>query len=191
MSWHGPLSDWDVQYIPTRRGTCARRFLCQAGTSAEAVPHPTARGTDPSCEAEQAPCSCWGVFGKQASPSLSPFFWQASLSQLPQGSEGGRFHSHPQHPAAPSHALLGWIGRAAPLGATLGTWGHRSNVTAGTERAGEGRHRPAPPACTKRLGPAAKQDSKWKATTYRKLCEARLVSEDYRWAGNTSAGNRC
>lgn len=27
---------------------------------------------------------------------------------------------------------------------------------------------------------AAKQESKWKTMTYRKLCEARLVSEDYR-----------
>lgn len=28
--------------------------------------------------------------------------------------------------------------------------------------------------------PAAKQESKWKTMTYRKLCEARLVAEGYR-----------
>lgn len=39
--------------------------------------------------------------------------------------------------------------------------------------------------------PAAKWESKWKTMTYWKLCEACLVSEDYRWAGDTNTGNRC
>lgn len=39
--------------------------------------------------------------------------------------------------------------------------------------------------------PAAMQESKWKTMTYRKLCEARLVAEGYRWADNTNTGNRC
>lgn len=91
MSWHGPLSYWDIQYILTSREARARRFLSPAGTSeAELpVPHTTARGTERSCVGEQASCSWWGFFGKKASPSCL------------QGSEGHMFHRYPQHSAAP------------------------------------------------------------------------------------------
>lgn len=70
MSWHSPQSDWDIQYIPTRREARARRFLRPAGTSAEAELSVTPQPGGQKEAVWEAPCSWWGGF------------WQESLSQL-------------------------------------------------------------------------------------------------------------
>lgn len=131
MSWYDPLSDWDVQYILTRREACARRFLYLA-EAVLSVPDTMVRGAERSCVREQGSCSGWGSF------------WQDSLSQPPQGLEGCGF----QTPRAlcciqpcPAHGTepLGWFGKAgccslvcyAELWAqpVSSTWGHRPHVT--------------------------------------------------------------
>lgn len=104
-------------------------------------------------------------------------FWQESLSQLPQGSEGCRFHRQPQHPAAwtppgPADGAepLGWFGKAggrslvchterwARVPAATEPLSHPESAGGRGQAAQQGRHCPAPPACC-RPPPAAKQDS--------------------------------
>lgn len=77
----------------------------------------------------------------------------------------------------------------------LNTWAHGSSVRprghARCRAAQAARHGSSSRPREGGRVPAARQGSEWKTVTYRKLCEACLVSGGYRWADNTSTGNRC
>lgn len=193
MSWHAPLSDWDIQYILTRGEACARRFLCLACTSSEAelsVPHTMARGTALSCTWESRPLAFEeGVFGKKASPSC------------PRARRGAGFTesgSTPLHTAtscsggrAARWVWEGWLLLTVWFGERWAQPVPVPEATAPMSHLGESEVREGwqhSSGCTAQLlplagrgwVPAAKLESKWKTMTYRKLCEARLVSEDHR-----------
>lgn len=109
---------------------------------------------------------------------------------------------HPQHPApcagascrCSTAACFAGFGESQFAARWHGTWSvrlgecRRPETTAQMSLSGESRAGGAAAAAhtaSSRLQeggwvPAAKQESKWKTVTYRKLCEARLVSEDYR-----------
>lgn len=203
MSWHGPLSYWDVQYILARREARARRFLCWF--------------------------ICWGrtVSASQHGPGVRPwhrtelcgrggllFLVRGLLARKPLPAAPGLGEVQVSQtstalcctqPCPAGAELLRWFGEAGccSLGCCMerwaqpvsSTWGQRSDVTFEREQGGRG----GSTGCTAQLllpagrgwVPAAKQESKWKTMTYRKLREARLVSEDYWWAGYTNTGNRC
>lgn len=192
--------------------TCKKVPVPGAGASDEAglaVPQHKGWGSRTKlCVAGHASCS-W-----QGSPTV---VLARKLSQPPQGSEvpwkRRRSPLHTQmHPAGGAKLLvllvLGKlvapqrVGRGALGSASVEYMRPRLRCHGG-EKVGQvssggaaaaaraARHRAAPRLQEGGWVPAAEQESKWKTVTYRKLCEARLVSEGYRWAGRTNTGNTC
>lgn len=192
--------------------TCNKVPVPGAGASDEAglavLQHKGWGSRTKLCVGEHAACSWQGS---------STVILARKLSHPPQGSElPWRHHSSPlhtqMHPAGGAKLLVLFVlGKlVAPRCIGRGTLGlvsmeyMRPQLKChGGEKVGQAsggdaaaaaraaRHRAGP--CLQEGGrvPAAEQESKWKTVTYRKLCEARLVSEGYRWAGDTNTGNRC
>lgn len=206
------MRDWDIHHVlnkvttPHRQAPARRSCACLAHLLKQdwwCLNTRAGGSRTKECVGEHASCF-W-----QGCPSIC----QESSPQRHSAWRGTAFR-HLQHPAAHTSMSCPWGKAACFVGFGTAschlmrgtcwaqwvpnTWDHGSNVTLRRKR----RRRAAATwqrlhstqlPCVQDGGwvPAAKRESKWKTMTYWKLCEACLVSEDYRWAGDTNTGNRC